>query len=58
MDPIIYKLQQERASETLSGRNVWQNHVCLMLPEVNLSVLVLKETDRLHVINNLITKLV
>lgn len=48
MDPTIHELQLEHASETLSGRNIWQNHVCLTLLEVNISVLMPKETDRLQ----------
>lgn len=48
MDPTTRELQLEHASETLSGRNAWQNHVCLTLLEVNMSVLMPEETDRLQ----------
>ena len=48
MDPTIHELQLEHVSGTLSGRNAWQNHVCLTLLELNISVLMPEEADRLQ----------
>jgi len=48
MDPTIHELQLEHTSETPSGRNAWQNHVYLTLLDVNISVLMPEETDRLQ----------
>lgn len=58
MDPTIHELQLEHASETLSGMNAWQSHVCLTLFEVNISVLCLKRLTGSRVINNWITELI
>lgn len=48
MDPAIHELQLKHALETFSGRNAWQNYVCLTLLEVNISAFMPEETDRLQ----------